>query len=164
MIPRPSASRIPLPTQGYGESAGSSTDPFSLGSSHRKRAAAEAFDVNGLGRSFPRQSPFYATGLSDQLFCLDQLLFSDICLHGQPLMIDSSSSRRPLSGSMSTTSLQRRVMELEAKDREGQLEIEELRNENARLKTERRMLHEGEEQERNTGQEREKQFSDERVC
>jgi mitotic spindle assembly checkpoint protein MAD1 len=82
------------------------------------------------------------------------------------LMIDSSASasRRPLSGSMSVTSLQRRVMELEAKEREGQLEIEELRSENGRLKIERRMLHEGEEQERNTGQEREKQFSEERVC
>lgn len=78
-------------------------------------------------------------------------------------MVDSSTSRRPLNGSMSTASLQRRILELEAKEREGQMEIDELRSENARLNTERRMLHEGEEQERSTGQEREKQFSEERV-
>lgn len=73
-------------------------------------------------------------------------------------------SYKPLESSVSVASLQQRIRALEASQRDAQLENEELRSSNERLRAERRMLHEGEEQERSTGREREKQFSEERVC
>jgi len=63
----------------------------------------------------------------------------------------------------STLTLQRRVLTLEAREREQEQKIEEQWEEIERLRGQRKVLLDGETYERETGEEREKEWSAERV-
>ena len=64
---------------------------------------------------------------------------------------------------MSHSVLQRRYVEMEAKSRETERELEEVKMERGRLKGERCVLYEGEAHERQVGEDREKEWSEERA-
>ncbi|ORY21331.1 spindle assembly checkpoint component Mad1 [Naematelia encephala] len=72
-------------------------------------------------------------------------------------------SRKSLSSSTQTTTLQRRILTLEGVEAEQARRIEEQQLEIERLKGERMVLYEGEKEERETGEEREKQWAEERL-
>jgi len=64
---------------------------------------------------------------------------------------------------MSQTTLQRRILELETSHRNKDEELESLREENIKLRGDRKVFLEGENHERTTGEAREKEWSEERV-
>ena len=65
---------------------------------------------------------------------------------------------------MSASTLHRKVIELERKQQESEVEIEELREVNSRLRSERAGLLAGQEDVLMTGAEREQRWGEERVC
>ena len=65
---------------------------------------------------------------------------------------------------MSTTSLQRQILDLQAKSSEDESRLEELGVENERLRGERVILLEGETQEKESGKKHRLEWGDERVC
>jgi hypothetical protein len=73
---------------------------------------------------------------------------------------DSASHKRALS---SVTALQSQLLAAERREAEANDRIEDMRVEMERLKSERRVLHDGETLERETGEAREREWANERV-
>ena len=114
----------------------------------------------GLSSSIPRRSSLLKrnvadAGLESGPFCLHLLAFG--------LTASTGAGPRKSLPTSSTVTLQRRILALEAREMEQTQKIEEQWEEIERLRGQRRVLLEGETYERETGEEREKEWSDERV-